>query len=158
MRTLSLLLITFTALLASAQTNENLKLVLLSPLDRQVFQRDSKSDGKIIIETVLETAARGALTNLDRLEARILTAVTNGNTAWQALPFDNRVRHFRSDLRAPAGGWYRVQVRLIASGKSVIEAEAEHVGIGEVFVIAGQSNSANHGEEKQRAKSPLVVA
>ena len=29
----------------------------------------------------------------------------------------------------------------------------EHVGIGEVFVVAGQSNSANYGEEKQSAKT-----
>jgi len=30
--------------------------------------------------------------------------------------------------------------------------------VGEVFVIAGQSNSANHGEGKQHAQNPLVVA
>jgi hypothetical protein len=160
MRTLSLLLVTFIALAASAQTNENLKLVLLSPLDRQVFQRETKSEGNIVIESVLETTARGVLTNLDRLEARVLTTSTNASaaTTWQALPFDNRVRHFRTELRAPAGGWHRVQVRLLAGATIAAEAEVDHVGVGEVFVIAGQSNSANHGEEKQRAKSPLVVA
>ncbi|HEY2083380.1 MAG TPA: sialate O-acetylesterase [Verrucomicrobiae bacterium] len=153
-----LMLVCFSAVL-HAQTNSSIKLNLISPQDFQVFQRQTPGEGKIVIESVLETKARGALTNLEKLEARILTD-TNENTLdeWQPLPFDNRVRHFRAELRAPAGGWYRVQVRLVAGGTNVDEASVEHVGIGEVFVIAGQSNSANHGEEKQRAKNPLVVA
>ena len=156
---LPLLFVAFTTV-ASAQMDTGIKLILLSPAERQVFQRDTRSDGKIVVETVLEMTTRGALTNLDRLEARVIGPSTNDNnaTAWQTLPFDNRVRHFRAELRAPAGGWCRVQVRLLAGGKSVSEANVEHVGVGEVFVIAGQSNSANHGEEKQSAKNPFVVA
>jgi hypothetical protein len=145
---------------ARAQTNEPIKLDLISPLDYQVFQRQSSSEGKIVVECLLETKARGALTNIERLEAQIAgpSADENGSAEWKALPFDNRVRHFRAELREPAGGWYRLRVRLMADGTNAAEASAEHVGVGEVFVIAGQSNSANHGEEKQRAKSPLVVA
>ncbi len=158
MRILPLLLFAL-ATVTSAQTNADTKLVLVSPQDYQVFQRDSRADGKIVIETILETSARGTLTNLDRLEARVLSSSTNDSAAgWQTFPFDIRVRHFRAELRAPAGGWYRVEVRLLAGGKTVAEANAEHVGVGEIIVIAGQSNSANHGEEKQRAKNPLVVA
>jgi hypothetical protein len=44
------------------------------------------------------------------------------------------------------------------AGKVVEEAEAPHVGIGEVFVIAGQSNSTNYGERKQQTKSRMVAA
>ena len=38
------------------------------------------------------------------------------------------------------------------------KSTVEHVGVGEVFVIAGQSNSANYGEEKQKAASGLVAS
>lgn len=160
MRHLLFLLVSISIAAASAQTNEGIKLNLISPQDYQVFQRQSQNEGKIIVETILETAERGALTNLDRLEARILRTPTNDNNSegWQALPFDNRVRHFRFEFRAPGGGWYRVQVRLLGAGKIVAESEAAHVGVGEIFVIAGQSNSANHGEGKQLAKNGLVVA
>jgi hypothetical protein len=160
MRHLSLFLLISSIATASAQTNQSIKLNLISPQNYQVFQRQSSNEGKIVIETILESTARGALTNLDRLEARIITASTNENISepWQPLPFDNRVRHFRAELRAPAGGWYRFQVRLLAAGQNVAEADVEHVGVGEIFVIAGQSNSANHGEGKQRAKSDLVAA
>ena len=54
-----------------------------------------------------------------------------------------RSRHF-------SGGWHRLDVRAVAGEKIVGQAVVEHFGIGEVFVIAGQSNSANHGEEKQK--------
>jgi len=38
----------------------------------------------------------------------------------------------------------------------VAEASVERVGVGEVFVVAGQSNSANHGAEKQATKTKRV--
>jgi len=136
-----------------AQTNEAVTVHLLAPLDYQVSQRQTHDVGKIVIETVLDTASRGALTNLDKLQARL-----TGFDEWQPLPFDNRVRRFRAELAAPAGGWYRLEVRLTGGGQIVAETTVEHVGVGEVFVIAGQSNSANHGEEKQSATNPHVVA
>ncbi len=44
------------------------------------------------------------------------------------------------------------------TGEEVLAvSEVEHVGIGEVFVIAGQSNSANYGEEKLTPQSGLVT-
>lgn len=160
MRKLLIQLLVVSALAASAQTNEPVKLKLVSPLDYQVFQRQTTSSGNIIVETLLESKARSPLRNLDKLEARLADTSTNGNPPgeWQPLPFDNRVRHFRAELPAPAGGWYRLEVRLLSGGTDIADATAEHVGIGEIFVVAGQSNSANHGEGKQRAKNPLVVA
>lgn len=56
----------------------------------------------------------------------------------------------------PAGGWYTLGVRATVKGKPVGEARVERVGVGEVFVVAGQSNSANHGAEKQTTKTKKV--
>jgi hypothetical protein len=154
MRKLLFLLLNVLALSAAAQTD----LKLVSPLDYQVFQRLTASGGNIIVETVLNTKARGALTNLGQLEARLITSPTNVAAKWQPLPFDCRVRHFRTELPAPAGGWYRLEVRLLSHGTNISQASVEHVGVGEVFIVAGQSNAANHGEGKQHAQNPLVVA
>jgi hypothetical protein len=136
-------------------------LQLTSPLDYQVFQRQTERDGRILIDAVLDTPVRGALTNLDKLEARLTGKSAAGNELpgqWQPLPFDNRVRQFRAEVPAPAGGWYRLEVRLMDGGALIAGATVERVGVGEVFVVAGQSNSANHGEERQQARNPLVVA
>jgi hypothetical protein len=67
-------------------------------------------------------------------------------------------KEFRAELTAPVGGWYRLQVRIRRDETILGEAAVEHVGVGEVFVIAGQSNSANHGEEKQQNRTGLVAA
>ena len=184
MRKLLFLLFLTWGFVGSAQTNEPGILRLVSPTDYQVFQRQNVSNGVITVECALESKSSSTLTNLDRLEARLLDLSANseqgqsssnaGATSpspigweragvrvtgdWQPLPFDNRVRHFRAELPARAGGWYRLEVRLLAGKAEVSEASVEHVGVGEVFVVAGQSNAANHGEGKQRAKNPLVVA
>lgn len=164
MRLSVLLLLVFSTFLASAQTNSPIRLNLTSPLDYQVFQRQTASNGAVIIDCSIETTARGGLTNFDGLVARLVIVSTNGDAPgpWRQLPFDNRVRRFHAEIPSYAGGWYRLEVQLLGSdgkiGNVVTEADVEHVGVGEVFVIGGQSNSANHGEEKQRAKSPLVVS
>jgi Carbohydrate esterase, sialic acid-specific acetylesterase len=58
---------------------------------------------------------------------------------------------FHGELQMAAGGWYKIAVR---AGGAV--AAVEHVGVGEVFVISGQSNSTNYGEELQRTRSGMV--
>ncbi|MEO8352444.1 MAG: sialate O-acetylesterase, partial [Chthoniobacteraceae bacterium] len=60
-------------------------------------------------------------------------------------------------MRAPSGGWHPLEVRILRGDEVRAEAVIEHVGIGEVFVVAGQSNSANHGEEKQRTQTGRVA-
>ncbi len=69
------------------------------------------------------------------------------------MDLNSRVR-----LPAPAGGWKKLEVRVTDGDNEVARAMIEHVGIGEIFLIAGQSNSANHGEEKLMPKTDRVVA
>jgi hypothetical protein len=61
-------------------------------------------------------------------------------------------------LPVAAGGWYSLEVRLLKGGKLVAQANVPHFGVGEVFVIAGQSNSTNYGEVKQLSESGMVAA
>jgi hypothetical protein len=159
MRILRLLLLSI-SIPAFAQTNEPYRLNLLSPSDYQVFQRQTTGGGNVVIDVLLETTNRGTLANLEKLEARLMGVSGDRKdlAEWQPLPFDRRVRHFRTALEVPAGGWYRLDVRLAGAGTNIATAGVEHFGVGEIFVIGGQSNSANHGEEKQTPKSPLVVA
>ncbi len=49
----------------------------------------------------------------------------------------------------PAGGWYRIELK---SGP--LAASVEPVGIGDIFLIAGQSYAANTGEEKFAIDDP----
>ncbi len=58
-------------------------------------------------------------------------------------------------LRLPAGGWYRLVVRaLAADGGETASATIERVGVGEVFLIAGQSYAGNHNDERLKLADP----
>jgi hypothetical protein len=108
-------------------------ITLDSPRDYQVFQRTARDTGAIVI--------RGRFTEpCDAAEA-------NGHP----IQIDPGTCIFYGELAAPAGGWYAIEVRA-----GVAAANVPHVGIGEVFVISGQSNSTNYGEELQRTRTGMV--
>jgi hypothetical protein len=126
-------------------------LMLSAPLDYQVSQRQSTDQGTLRI--------RGNLADADPkstiVEARI---VASGKAdAWQRLNTTFTGTSFTARMEASAGGWHRLEVRASSGDKVLAEAVVEHVGVGEVFVVAGQSNSANHGEEKQVTKTGKVA-
>lgn len=125
---------------------------LLSPLENQVFQRATKASGPISIRGRVIASSLAGL----RVEARLVVGGVAG--AWRELPVEGGGGGFESVMEAPAGGWHRVEVRALSEGKSAAEAVVGRVGMGEVFVVAGQSNSANHGAERQKPRSPMVMA
>ena len=122
-----------------------------APLDYQVVQRKTRLEGTIPV--------RGRVReDFDKLEARLVGATPEGGEAgrWQALPTAAGTRTFDAALPAPAGGWYRLEVRARKGDREVASGAVEHVGVGEVFVGAGQSNSTNCGQERIKPKSGLV--
>ena len=127
-------------------------LILDSPQDYQVVQRNAKNLGTLRVRGKLGEAAHKA----DALEYRLGTADKPGD--WRKLDAVVKEGAFEASIEAPAGGWYRLGVRASVGGKPVAESTVERVGVGEVFVVAGQSNSANHGAEKQTVKSKSVAS
>ena len=144
---------------AEAVAPSALHISLSSPLDFQIVQRSSRSNGKLTIAGTIEPESKN-LPLPDKLEARVTGKSSSGDLPgqWQALPCDPRVAAFRGKLVLPAGGWYRLELRASRQGTNVASVVVEHVGLGEIFVIAGQSNSANYGEEKQKTQTGLVAA
>jgi hypothetical protein len=136
------------------------QIVLVSPLDFQVVQRLTRSEGTLIIAGSVLVATQG-LPLPDKLEFRLsgsVAALGASPEQWQPLPFDDRVAAFRRELTLPAGGWYQLEVRALRQDAEVARTTVEHIGLGEVFVVAGQSNSANYGEKRQKTLSGRVAA
>ena len=128
-------------------------LELSAPQDRQVHQRHNARTGRVIIAGKLSAAVERQAV----VEARLIHLASN--PPWHHLTnLAANTDVFRAELEAPAGGWYRLEVRVRQDDTTLAQTNVPHVGVGEVFVIAGQSNSANHGEEKQKPASELVVA
>ena len=120
---------------------------LSAPLDFQVVQRNSRTEGTLTI--------RGTQKGLDVAKAS-WKAKIGANTEWQPLKVEIDRDTFSASITAPAGGWHHFEIQALQDGEVVAQSTVEHVGVGEVFVVAGQSNSANHGEEKQTTQTQRV--
>ncbi len=120
-----------------------------SPLEYQVIQRKAGGSGSIVVS--------GEVTDPETsvLEARIIEDAKTGE--WRNLVAAFEGSNFHASFEAPAGGWYRLEVRATRAGQLLGDAVVERVGVGDVFVVAGQSNAANHGAEKLHPQTGRVA-
>ena len=121
------------------------------PVDLQVVQRAADGRGRVTVAGALTEVAEDGNT----VEVRVVDGGTAGE--WQRPETQFEGRSFRTALSLPAGGWYRLECRLVRDEQPVAESAVGRIGVGEVFVVAGQSNSANHGEGRNRPRSDRVV-
>jgi serine/threonine protein kinase len=128
-------------------------LTLDSPVDYQVFQRRTKFQGTMTIGGRVRSA-------YDRLEVRTVGKSLQGALPdqWREVPLEEKARSFETTVPVAAGGWYKVEVRALKDGKVVGQMTVDHVGVGEVFIGAGQSNSTNCGQERIRQNSGMVTS
>jgi hypothetical protein len=127
-------------------------LTLSSPLEYQVFQRSTRRHGAIIV--------RGTAPTATRIEARVEGTSLAGPLPgkWHRLTLDQSDHQFSGQLPVIAGGFYRVEIKATNTVGQPTVVVAQHVGVGEVFVIAGQSNSTNYGEVPQATRTGMVTS
>jgi hypothetical protein len=61
---------------------------------------------------------------------------------------------FHAIARIPAGGWYRLQLRWKRKAEVIAETAMEPLGVGDLFVIAGQSYATNCNDERLKIIDP----
>lgn len=114
------------------------------PLSRSVFQRDNNNNSSINISGNFSGL-------LDKVEARFI-AIKDGQgtpTDWKLIADKPTNGSFIGTI-VGTGGWYQLQVRGWLNGVITSQQIVDKVGIGEVFLIAGQSNAEgkrNYGEK-----------
>jgi hypothetical protein len=150
LRRLCLVLLFFSPV-AQAQ----LPITLTSPLDYQVFQRITRDRGFIVVRGHLAPPA-------DKLEARILDTrdtqpVHSLPRKWHKLAVNKSTSDFDAAIPTPAGGFYAVELRAINGHNTIALLNVPHVGVGDVFLISGQSNSTNYGEVSQTGQTRMVT-
>jgi len=116
--------------------------VINAPTSRHIVQRSATNIGAIIIAGTYSVGVP------ERIEARAIVMSGSGNngtsTAWQIIDPAPGGGNFSGTLtNVAAGGWYQLEVRSVISGTPSTAAVLEKVGIGDIYVTAGQSNSAN---------------
>ena len=115
-------------------------LSLSSPTERAVYQRNDENMANVPVKGTFT----GAVT---RIEARAVMGLTT--TPWQVIDSEPSGGNFSGTLSVTGGGWYNVQVRAFSGPSEAYADKVNRVGVGEVFVTAGQSNSANFGAPPQ---------
>lgn len=106
-----------------------------SPRELQVFQRRTKDEGSVKLSG----------TAISDVRYRI-----KGD--WQDIAVDPKTHRFDASISVPSGGWYKLEMESSDGAK----ASVAQFGVGEIFVVAGQSNAGNYGSEKQMTLTRLV--
>ena len=128
---------TMTILVRSGPTPSELMITLQSPDDHQIVQRDDNNKGVFPVSGSTEYA-------VDEIEGRYITLETGFESEWVsvAVPLSS---NFYGTIEVPTG-WHRLELRFMNDGAQVALQSVNPVGVGEVFIVAGQSNSANSGD------------
>ncbi len=114
---------------------------ITEPMTRQVVQRRDDNVGNILFV--------GTYTgSVDGFQASsTLQPFMNGTVlGWTPLIDVTILKgHFVGIFRQPAGGFYNLQIRPTFQGQVGAPVSVTAVGVGEVFITAGQSNTTNNG-------------
>jgi hypothetical protein len=103
------------------------------PTNRAIFQRSNSNQGVIYF-------GGNFATKLDRIDARLIPINQGTAIDWVTVVQSPSSGLYKASLNT-TGGWYRLEIRGIFKGATVASATLDKVGIGEVFVICGQSNA-----------------
>ncbi|WP_025762740.1 T9SS type A sorting domain-containing protein [Dyadobacter tibetensis] len=108
------------------------------PMDRLVVQRNSNNRATIRVSGSFKQ-------HIDKVEARLVALQGGSNIDWHVLQNSPQGGFFEGSIEA-FGGWYKLEVRGKNGASDVGMATVEHVGIGEVFIVSGQSNAQGYDQ------------
>ena len=121
------------------------------PTERAVYQRDNENKANINV-----SVSYGE-------DALVQAQLKQGDTElcdWTALTKSEAALYEGIIPNVAGGGWYQLCVRAVDKNTGAVLAttNVEKVGVGEVFITGGQSNSCNFGGAKTTAKQDIVSA
>lgn len=130
-------------------------LVLRQPQPHQVVQRigvaprmgyaDVQIVGTLPAETQQATWEYRIVVLADQPEP---PAKTDSVSEWTSVIPTIMGNTFQAAVRVPAGGWFRLECRCCVNEHVLAAGAVEPIGVGEVFVVAGQSYATNCNDER----------
>ena len=122
----------------------NVPMEVSTPKSPSIYQRNKDGIGNIPIS--------GQVSSATKVEAKvtILKGTTGKNTEWKTI--DDTIENGKfSGMLSVLNGWYKVDIRAFNGDTIISEKTIEKIGVGDNYLVAGQSNSSNWGE---KAMSP----
>lgn len=134
---------------------EAAQLNVVIPTERAVYQRNEENVADLLVRVKYEADKNVTATLFDEGNQTLCdpTALTPAGE-------DGDLTIYEAALpNIPAGGWYRLLISAKDSdGKEEATESIDQVGVGEVFITAGQSNSCSFGATKTEAQEDRVSA
>lgn len=111
------------------------QITITSPVPSAVYQQDITKQRTITITGTFTVP-------MDKIEVRAVPVNMGqgAETGWRDLQIAPKGGVFEGNITL-MGGWYTVEVRGTAAGAVVGRGVLQRLGVGEVFIIAGQSNA-----------------
>ncbi len=162
----------FLVALALSQTGISLSLgaeeagiELKEPISWQVVQRQGFTPAQAHVNHVggpalgfADVRVRGkyALGNATTWEYRVVPwkQKSDVEATWTKFDVLQNADQWEGTIRIAGGGWYRLEIRALSEGRTVSVSHVEPFGVGEVFVIAGQSYAAGANDELLKVEDP----
>ncbi len=146
---------TLRVLVRSGEPIAGLSADVTSPDSHQVIQRRPGNTAVVPVTGTMKVSA-------DQVDARVIPLTKEGSpagdpTGWTMVDAGPIGTTFAGEMEV-AAGWYRMELRVWKDGEVLDTLEVEPFGVGEVFLTAGQSNSANSGEAPISPTDPGVRA
>jgi len=105
------------------------------PYNRQIFQRNNNNEAEFSVLGNCPSTASLIRYQLIPVQANQGTAI-----AWTDLDTNPIGGFYQGKIKAK-GGWYSLKIKLISNGIDTDSITLSRVGVGENFIIAGQSNA-----------------
>lgn len=129
-------------------------ITFISPKLYEVIQRNNLNTGKINININIANN----INNINKININTLSETQKIIFDWTDTEPKITNNNYNIKITMPAGGWYNIIISLIDSTNNTISTNNIICGIGEVFVITGQSNSVNFAENLLTPKTNKVVS
>ncbi len=129
-----------------------------APVANQVIQREGyvpskagphEPGGPELGRADVRIAAEFAATEGETFQARVVALDDSFGAGfdWRDIKGTRTDSKWTGSIRVPAGGWYRLELRATSGGKVYATGSVEPIGVGEVFLIAGQSYAEAANDE-----------
>lgn len=109
------------------------QLSITFPFEGAVFQRN--------ISNLATLTIGGSYTGaIDRIEARLIAVSGGSSLDWTVIHTSPTGGTFAGSIFGVTGGWYTLEVRSVLFNNVLQTVSLSRIGVGEVFIISGQSN------------------